>query len=143
MKMRKILPLVILAVGALFLLSGCDAMLDAIFQNNQMTVEVSVWNGTYPVDWSQTYYYGRTSGIVTVYLTNTSTGSTTTANIGWTSADGAYVYYQADFTDLKNDTYLVTAWYTSYYTGGGPWSRSQTITPHDAAGHSSTVTMTF
>jgi hypothetical protein len=33
MKMRKLLPVIILAVGSLFVLSGCDAMLDAIFPN--------------------------------------------------------------------------------------------------------------
>ncbi len=42
MKMRKILPLVILAVGALVLLSGCDAMLDAIFPTAQITVDAAV-----------------------------------------------------------------------------------------------------
>ena len=43
MKMRKILPLVILAVTAFFLLSGCDALLDAIFSKDQITVDVAVY----------------------------------------------------------------------------------------------------
>ena len=44
MKMRKILPLVLLAVGSVFLLSSCDAMLDAIFSNNTVNVYVSEYN---------------------------------------------------------------------------------------------------
>ena len=35
MKIRKILPLVLLAVGSVFLLSSCDAMLDAIFRTTR------------------------------------------------------------------------------------------------------------
>ena len=34
MKIRKILPLVLLALASVFLLSSCDALLDAIFSNN-------------------------------------------------------------------------------------------------------------
>ena len=51
MKMRKLLPLVLLAVGALFLLSSCDAMLDAIFPSNQIYVDVEVSGRTTPIDW--------------------------------------------------------------------------------------------
>ena len=42
MKTRKILPLVLIVVGAAFLLSSCDAMLDAIYPSNQISVDVAV-----------------------------------------------------------------------------------------------------
>ena len=41
MRIRKILPVLLLAVGSLFLLTSCDALLDAIFSNNTITVYVS------------------------------------------------------------------------------------------------------
>ncbi len=42
MKIKKLLPLVLLAVAAVLMLSSCDAMLDAIFPTNQIIVDVAV-----------------------------------------------------------------------------------------------------
>lgn len=144
MKMRKILPIVVLAVGALFLLSGCDAMLDAIFSNSQITVDVKIYYADYPLDWGQTYTYGRTSGYVDLYLYDVSTSSLlSTTRLTWSSADLAYIYYPTtNYTDLKNDTYQVYAYYYSYYDGG-TWYQTRTVSPHDAAGHSATVNLVF
>ncbi len=40
MRTRKLVLLVLLAVGATFLLSSCDALLDAIYANNTINVTV-------------------------------------------------------------------------------------------------------
>ena len=44
MRAKKLLPLILLAVGALFLLSSCDAILDAIYANNTLDVTVDVFS---------------------------------------------------------------------------------------------------
>ena len=150
MKMRKILPLVILAVGALFLLSGCDQLLDAIFQNNQIYVDVRVHGyvgAPFYSDWYETSVNGVNSGHVVVYVQD-SRGHVTSASTYWTSLDSLYVHYGINFTGLKDDTFLVYADYTSYYAGGYSTFRayatpSATITPHDATGHSADVTIYF
>ena len=145
MKIRKILPVVILAVGSLFLLSGCDALLDAIFQNNQILVDVRIYGGVggFPADWSASYYSGLNSGLVTLYLLDTNTGVTTTASGNWSSADIYYVHYAFNFTGLKNDVYEITAYYTSYYDHFIDPPISVFVTPHDSPGHSADVTITF
>jgi hypothetical protein len=143
MKIRRILPVVILAVGSLFLLSGCDALLDAIFQNNQILVDVRIYGGRFPLDWSEAYNYGLNSGLVTLYLTDTNTGVTTTTSGYWSSADIYYVHYAFNFTGLKNDVYEITAYYTSYYDHFIDPPISVFVTPHDSPGHSADVTITF
>ena len=147
MKMRKILPLVILAVGALFLLSGCDQLLDAIFQNNQIYVDVRVsGSGPFASDYDKTSTFGYNSGRVIVYLQD-SRGHITSASTYWTSLDNFSVHYGINFTGLKDDTFLVYADYTSYYTplnvGSITTSAVQLVTPHDATGHSADVTIDF
>ncbi len=107
MKMRKILPLVILAAGALFLLSGCDALLDAIFQNNQITVDVWVVASTHP-----DYAVGNSHVTTTLYDTNS--GSTYTSSASWQSYDGYYVHYYMSFTKLPSDTFQITSVYYNY-----------------------------
>ena len=146
MKIRKILPLAILAVGALVFLSGCDAILDAIFQNNQLSVSVNVYFGDYPFDWNASYFHGYSSGQVTVYVTaNSGAGAVTQASTFWTSADSQYVHYNLDFTNLKDDTYWVTTTYTSYYQYPNQTFTvsGQLVTPHDSSGHSATLTFTY
>src|SRR5208283_1004098 len=110
MKIRKFLLLVFLAVGALFLLSGCDAMLDAIFPSNQIYVDVEVSaGGFYNYDWYHTYYYGTYPGYVTLELYDVNSGSTTIATGNWTSVDPNYIHFPFVFTRLKNDVYQLTA----------------------------------
>ena len=118
MKTRKILPLVLLAVGALFLLSGCDAILNAIFPDNQIFVDVRIRAVDYPVDWSHTFYSGAYPGTVTLTLTDVNTGSVTIANGSWTSVDTSFIHFPFTFTKLKSDTFNLTAVYTSTYEGG-------------------------
>jgi hypothetical protein len=113
MKTRKILPLILLAVGSLFLLSSCDAMLDAIFQNNQIYVDVEISGANYPLDWTAAYRFGAYPGSVTLSLYDVTTGSTTTSTGSWTSADINYVHFPFTFTKLKGDTFTLTATFTS------------------------------
>jgi len=125
MKMRKILPLVILAVGALFLLSGCDALLDAIFQNNQITVDVWLNPTTHP-DYPAGYAHVTT----TVYDTNS--GSSYTASNVWSSYDygTGYVHYYQTFTKLPSDTFTITSQY--YNAANAPGSATSAI--YDSSG---------
>ena len=44
MRVKKLIPLILLAVGALFLLSSCDQILDALYANNTITVTTTVSN---------------------------------------------------------------------------------------------------
>ena len=150
MKMRKILPLVILAVGALFLLSGCDALLDAIFAKNQISVDVQVSNAYYN-DW----YYG--AGSVTLNFYDLSTGSTTTVVSGRTGYDYTSSHFVFTFTKLEADTFAITAFYNSAYyadpasnnvfydpSGAGHTSIAMPFTNSgDSTGHSIDLTMYF
>jgi hypothetical protein len=102
MKMRRILPLVILAVTAFFVLSGCDAMLDAIFQNNQISMDVRL-----PVSPNHIgdYWYNQT--YVTIYEggSQVQQGNTTSGYY-----DGTYAHYYFTFSKLKNSsTYQIYA----------------------------------
>jgi hypothetical protein len=114
MKMRKLLPVLIIAVGSVFLLSGCDAILDAIFQNNQITVDVSVSSG-YALD------YASGNGTVTLTLTDVTSGTPTTVASTRTGFDSVSSHFVFAFTKLKSDTFTVNASYTSaYYTSPLP-----------------------
>ncbi len=42
MRVKKLIPLILLAVGALFLLSSCDQILDALYANNTINVTTIV-----------------------------------------------------------------------------------------------------
>jgi hypothetical protein len=117
MKMRKILPIVILAVGSLFLLSGCDALLDAIFAKNQMTIDVRVSIPPYPL--VSAYYYDWLYGVGTVTLSvhDLTSGSVTVVTSGRTGYDSSSSHFYFPFTKLANDTFMITATYTSGYYG--------------------------
>ena len=41
MKIRKILPVLLVAIASVVMLSSCDAILDVIFANNTVTFYVS------------------------------------------------------------------------------------------------------
>jgi len=115
MKMRKLLPAVLLAVGALFLLSGCDAMLDAIFSTNQIKVQVSVYkgtNGAFFHDWVNGY-----PSSVTLTLTDvTGGGAQTTFVNSWDGIDGNYLYFDFLYPKLKEHTFALTAYYHSVFS---------------------------
>jgi hypothetical protein len=108
MKMRKLLPLVLLAIGAIFLLSSCDALLDAIYPNNSLTIDVAV--STAHVDWAVPGSYA----FIDVY---DSAGNLATLSAPFSSYDLNYAYTSVNFPKLKNDTYTVYAFYHSVYSG--------------------------
>lgn len=107
MKIKKLLPLVLLAVGALFLLSSCDALLDAIYPNNNLTVNVAVVQSTH-TDWAL-------SGSYIYVLVYDSAGNAATLSSGISSYDLANAYGSVSFPKLKNDTYTIYAYYHGAY----------------------------
>ena len=115
MKIRKTLPLVLLAVAALFLLTSCDAMLDAIFPvpTNTLTVWVPISQTIHP-------YWHSTD--VTVYLYNGANSLVAQQTVGYDSGTTAFpkAWYVATFSKLANGTYSLVA----AYPGGSDPSAS-------------------
>lgn len=110
MKMRKLLPLVLLAVGSLFLLSSCDAMLDAIFPSNVINIDVWVQASTHA-----DFLAGGSYENVTLMDSNLAV----VANVSqyYSSYDGFYVHYYFSFAKLNNGTYYLTTTYIGQFTG--------------------------
>jgi hypothetical protein len=104
MRTRKLVLLVLLAVGATFLLSSCDAILDAIYANNTINVTAYVLTSH---SGSSSYYSS-----VTVSLSGAS-GATVSAGFSGTLAySGPYtyaVYYLPAIKKLPNGTYSMTS----------------------------------
>jgi hypothetical protein len=143
MKIRKILPLVLLAVGSVFLLSGCDAILNAIFQNNQISVDVAVVSsvGVY------NDYLGGFNPQVTCYVYDSSNNPVSLSG-GWSSYDGYFVHFNFGFTKLKNDTYHFAAQYSGYNGGirgsnGSVYDGNQPSTSFIALATSPFLTMPY
>jgi hypothetical protein len=112
MRIRKILPLALLAVGMLFMLTSCDKLLDFIFSSNTINVNVQA-----PIS---NYYTYAAGGTVTVYLY----GNGTTYQAGPEACqyvDGyGYANYTFSFSKLPNDTYSITTVYSGlHHTGTG------------------------
>jgi hypothetical protein len=104
MKIRKILPLLLLAFGSVFLLSSCDALLDAIFSNNNINVYISSYipgRGFYP---------GYDT--MTVVLTGPYSASVSTHYEG---DDGLYMYWSISIPKLPDGSYSVYVVYTHPY----------------------------
>jgi hypothetical protein len=143
MKTRRILPLVLLAVVALFALSSCDQMLDAIFSSNQITVNVRV-DGLVFTD----YYYP--GSYVQVVLSG-SDGSTYTSGQSavYTVDSLSYVHYSFTFPKLPSVTYTLAATYHGSYYGNyyrysftdpsGPPPVTSITMPYKSGGSSSSV----
>ncbi len=144
MKIRKILPLVVLAVTAFLLLSGCDAMLDAIFSKDQISVDVAVYTPSH-----SDYAVG---GYVLVQIWNTSgTPSMISQDTKyWDAWSNYYAHYYFNYANLKDGTYTVYAYYYPVVgpTYGAVYSPVQTATmPYpnsgDSTGHSLTIAATI
>jgi hypothetical protein len=108
MRVKKLLPLILLAVGALFLLSSCDAILDALYANNTINVTPTVSNA-YPGAVSPKSY-------VNVIISG-ATGGTQTAYYSYTSSSVNY-YDTLSFSKLPNGNYTIAAYYFEYAGGG-------------------------
>jgi hypothetical protein len=149
MKIRKILPLVLLALIALFSLSSCDWLLDTIFQgNNTFNVYVSIAKGTH-TDWA-------TTGSVTVYLYDYGNNlvATMTQPTDAGIVDATYAYFYVSFTAVPKGAYYIAASYsgvlgaTVYPSFTDPNYPSSYITlislpdpnPSDSTGKTVTVT---
>jgi hypothetical protein len=100
MKMRKILPLALLAIASVFLLSSCDALLDAIFAKNTINIYVSA-------DWTVHGYTG--TDYVSFQISNGST--IVTGNLGYSGNDSRYMYWDISVPDLPDGTYTVSVVY--------------------------------
>lgn len=133
MRAKKLLPLILLAVGALFLLSSCDAILDAIYANNTLDVTVDVSH----FDTG----YANPSSYVEVTLTGAS-GASSTANAN-TIYTGNYSTFDVPFSKLPNGNYTITVTYYGYsypyYYPFGPQSYSISF-PYNG---SNTAAITF
>ena len=107
MRVKKLLPLILLAVGALFLLSSCDAILDALYANNTINVAVTVYNSVHSPGYASPY------SSVSVTLGGAS-GGTQSAYLD-TYVPGSYgLYVLPPFKKLPNGSYTIT---TTYYDG--------------------------
>jgi hypothetical protein len=138
MKIKKLLPLVLLAAAAVLMLSGCDAMLDVIFPSNQIIVDVRV----------DRFVYNDTAiSPVTVVLSGPSSANAS-ADRGGLDSHG-YAHYYFDFENLKDGNYTISATYHGYYTGAwvvGPYlvtlPDDHSSNP-DSSGHSVSVLLTI
>jgi hypothetical protein len=92
-KMRKILPLVLLAIASVFMLSSCDALLDGIFSNNTINVYANAI-GYFPY------------GAVYITVSGPANVSTWAAYQGY---DSGRTYWAYSFPKLSNGTYTVQA----------------------------------
>ncbi|MGA2478027.1 MAG: hypothetical protein ABSG63_04670 [Spirochaetia bacterium] len=115
MKMRKILPLVLLAVGSVFLLSSCDAMLDAIFSNNT----VNVYMSEYIPSWG----YSPSDTMTVTFVGPTSV----TATAGYSGRDFYYAYWAISIPKLADGTYTVQAAYYHPGVGSPPYITYQVM----------------
>jgi hypothetical protein len=106
MRIRKILPLVLLAVGSVFLLTSCDALLDGIFGQNTVTVYASARILTYG-------YFPSTD-----YVTVSVAGKNATAN--YDGYDGVYMYWSIQIPGISDGTYTVTTTYNHPVGPNGP-----------------------
>ena len=109
MRIRKILPLALLAIGTLFALTSCDKLLDAIFASNTINVTVKV-------AWSDHLSYAS-GGYVGVVVTG-SDSSVYSATAYSTFVDGSgYVNYGFSFPKLGDATYGIATTYYGPATG--------------------------
>lgn len=104
MKIRKILPLLLLAFGSVFLLSSCDALLDAIFSNNTISVYVSVYIPSY--------------GYSPYDTVSVSVSGEPLATAGYSGDDGLYMYWSVSVPKLSDGLYSVTVYLN--HVGGLP-----------------------
>jgi hypothetical protein len=110
MKTRKLLPLILLAVGALFLLSSCDAMLDAIFQNDVINLDVWVYGPSH-ADFTVGGSFENLQVMDSTFTVITN------ASQYYSSYDGTYIHYYFTVNKLKDGTYYLTTSYTGQITG--------------------------
>jgi hypothetical protein len=144
MRIRKILPLALLAVGALFMLTSCDAMLDAIFPANSLTVYVQV---------PASYYLDYATATMKVEVTSTAGTTYVAGPVTELALDSlGNVNYSFSFPSLSNGTYYVVSTYDGPYykavqpqfsTDGGVTYMSTIKLPYSSASRSASVDVFF
>ncbi len=101
MKLEKMLPVFLLVGGAICLLSGCDQLLDAVYNpSNQITAEVAVNTATHP---------DFTWGFVNMQLSGPNLSAV--ERVAYSSSDSQYAYYYFTFMRLPDGTYDIAATY--------------------------------
>jgi uncharacterized membrane protein YgcG len=102
--MKKIIPLVVVAIAAFFLLSGCDAMLKAIYPDQvggDNTIQIQISSPYYSTAW----YYA-----IDVVLYD-SAGAYVGSTVVYASTyDGYYYNATVTFNNLKDDYYYAFVW---------------------------------
>jgi len=129
MKIKKLLPLVLIAVAAVLMLSSCDALLDAIFPTNQIFVDVAV---------DATSHSDYDSSSVTVVLSGPSSGSDTAYWDGYFDSYG-YAHYYVNLTGLKDGTYEIDVFYNPTFGPAGGAGPYVITVPDSSDGHSTSV----
>ena len=123
MRVKKLLPLILIAVGALFLLSSCDALLDAIYASNTIDVNVRVYlSGSSPG-------YNSPYSSVTVTIGGASGATVSTSPTDYVLGGSPYAdYILPSVKKLPNGTYTIT---TTYYDGasGVTWQTTSFVDP--------------
>ena len=131
MKIRKLLPLVLLAIASVFLLSSCDALLDAIFANDTINVYVSAY--------IPTWGYNPGGDTVSVAISGP-TNATATAS--YTGNDAYYMYWSVAVPKLSDGTYTVTVTFYNWDTRASSTYQIVTL-PTGSGSHSANVDFNF
>ncbi len=125
--MKKIIPLVFVAIAAVFLLAGCDQMLEGIYPSQtggHNNIEITVY-----AHW----LWGGGSIYVELYKLD---GTFVDALSFWPPYYSAPYYYDTvSFSGLKDDTYYLRA-----YSGGSGWAYSSSFTVAGAQTVSGNIT---
>ena len=129
MKIKKLLPLVLIAVAAVLMLSSCDALLDAIFPTNQIFVDVAVYVPSHP-DYD--------SASVTVVLSGPSSASNTAYWDGYYDSYD-YAHYYVNLTGLKDGTYEIDVLYNPTFGLPDDELGYLITVPDSSDGHSTSV----
>lgn len=119
MKIRKILLLVLLAAGSVFLLSSCDALLDAIFANNTVTVYVSAYIPTWCIYSYPFYLLTSSTDKVPVTINGPKNVSTYASYSG---NDGSYMYWTLVVPQLSDGLYSVNVQYLHPFGLNAPYT---------------------
>ena len=135
MRVRKLLLLTLLAVGAAFFLSGCD-LLSALLANDTITVTVNVLLSDHA---------GPTDPASYVVVSLSNDAGTSNGYYSGISSGGYAVYNVPEFTKLRDGSYTITADYWGKlsfgFQGYGEISTSVDL-PYNGSSNAS-VSLTF
>jgi hypothetical protein len=129
MKIKRIIPLVLLALVSVFLLTSCDEMLKSIYKldanNNSITVTVAM-DTAYYTDYASHPVYGVLTGV----------GSPVTTSATYDYTYYGYAYYTLSFSNLADGTYYLQTFFDHQGTGQYVYPDPTTNFFTDPAGNS-------